>query len=172
MRPFYRESVRPMRPFYRESVKANRPFYQDIKSSVRPFYQIRSVRPNRPFYPHPISNSLTICNFCVTFSSNADVVVSTAYHEFFGVAVVEAAICGCYPLVPQRLVYPEIFGNSKDSFCYRTDQQMFKILRDFCNKPYLARTKWTKQMALNLYEQYSSIAGLKNTYMKLFESTE
>ena len=127
---------------------------------------------NRPFYPHPISNSLTICNFCVTFSSNADVVVSTAYHEFFGVAVVEAAICGCYPLVPQRLVYPEIFGNSKDSFCYRTDQQMFKILRDFCNKPYLARTNWTKQMAINLYEQYSSIAGLKNTYMKLFESTE
>lgn len=79
----------------------------------------------------------------LTILSNADVVVSTAHHDFFGVAVVEAAICGCYPLVPQRLVYPEIFDNTEEIFSYRTDQQMFKKLRDFCVKPHLPRTKWT-----------------------------
>ena len=38
-----------------------------------------------------------------------DIAVSTAFHEFFGLSVVEAAAAGCLPLVPRRLSYPEIF---------------------------------------------------------------
>lgn len=38
----------------------------------------------------------------------ADVFVSTADHEFFGIAVAEAIEAGSFPLLPERLAYPEL----------------------------------------------------------------
>lgn len=40
---------------------------------------------------------------------DADIFVSTSQHEFFGLAVMEAAACGCSLLLPRRLCYPELF---------------------------------------------------------------
>lgn len=38
--------------------------------------------------------------------------VSTARHDFQGLAVLEAVASGCIPVVPNRLAYPEWFGES------------------------------------------------------------
>lgn len=46
-----------------------------------------------------------------TLLRQADVVVSTARQEFFGVSTAEAMSCGAVPLVPNRLAYPELLGS-------------------------------------------------------------
>lgn len=38
----------------------------------------------------------------------ADVLVCTAHHEFFGISAAEAMAAGAYPLLPRRLAYPEL----------------------------------------------------------------
>lgn len=38
----------------------------------------------------------------------SDIVVSTAIQEFFGIGVVEALYCGCIPVLPRRLNYPDL----------------------------------------------------------------
>ncbi|MBU1297343.1 MAG: glycosyltransferase, partial [Gammaproteobacteria bacterium] len=44
------------------------------------------------------------------FLSSSDIVLSTALHEFQGLAVLEAVTLGCVPVLPNRQVYPELFG--------------------------------------------------------------
>ncbi len=69
--------------------------------------------------------------------SDADVVVSTADHEFFGIGVLEAAGAGCYPILPRRLSYPEIFGsaeNVNEFFYDGTVEALAEKLRETAEK--------------------------------------
>lgn len=60
----------------------------------------------------------------------ADIVVSTARHEFFGIAVLEAMYCRCYPLLPKRLVYPEyIPPERRNQNLYTSDRDLYRKLK-------------------------------------------
>jgi len=98
----------------------------------------------------------------------ADIVVSTALHEFFGTAVIEACYCGCFPILPRRLSYPELIPPSlHDSCLYEGFDGLLARLRHallhvdearaFPLQPAMARFDW-RHMAT----QYDDIfAGLR-----------
>jgi len=44
------------------------------------------------------------------FLKTTDVFVSTAVHEFFGIAAAESILSGNVPVLPNRLAYPELIG--------------------------------------------------------------
>ncbi len=53
----------------------------------------------------------------------ADIVVSTAHHEFFGIAVVEAMAAGAFPVLPNRLVYPDRIPEPHQNRCLYEDHE-------------------------------------------------
>ncbi len=66
----------------------------------------------------------------VALLRRAHIAVSTASHEFFGVSMLEAAHHGAYPLVPDRLAYPEIFPRR---YRYDDNPELFARLEMLCN---------------------------------------
>ena len=72
----------------------------------------------------------------------ADLVVSTAIHEFFGVSVLEAIYCGAYPLLPNRLSYPELLpADLHASHLYADFDDLLAKLRWAITHPHAVRAK-------------------------------
>jgi glycosyltransferase involved in cell wall biosynthesis len=57
---------------------------------------------------------------------SSDIVISTANHEFFGIAVLEAVRAGAWPILPKRLSYPEIFNHQPEFFYNGTAESLAK----------------------------------------------
>lgn len=61
----------------------------------------------------------------------ADILPVTSIHEFFGISVMEAVYCGCYPILPRRLTYPELFDDQENpELFYDTFDELVQKLRD------------------------------------------
>ncbi|GFG35314.1 hypothetical protein Cfor_10315 [Coptotermes formosanus] len=94
----------------------------------------------------------------------AHVAISTAKHEFYGVAMLEATYCGCFPLCPNALVYPELYPNE---CLYRSEQQLLKMLENFCQNPSLARhMRHNLKMDFKLFSADYLISEYKNVLLQ------
>jgi len=66
----------------------------------------------------------------------ADLLPVTSRHDFFGASVVQAIYCGCTPLLPDRLAYPEHLPEKlRDRFLYKDGDGMLKKLRTMLTDP-------------------------------------
>jgi glycosyltransferase involved in cell wall biosynthesis len=79
-------------------------------------------------------------------------IISTAIHDFQGLAVLEAADAGCIPILPDRVAYPELFDKE---FIYKVDddpekeaENCAKMIRDYCGNlpesPDMSGLYWEK----------------------------
>ena len=81
-----------------------------------------------------------------------DVIVSTAAHEFFGIAVVEAVAAGCVPVVPRTLAYPEVLGGEWSLFHDGTPHGLARVLSTVAagsrvSPPDVSRYHWRQRAA-------------------------
>jgi glycosyltransferase involved in cell wall biosynthesis len=69
--------------------------------------------------------------------THADVVISTAEHEFFGIAVIEALYNGAAGVLPRRLSYPGIlYPESAEDHLYDNFEEMVERIARFAQNPH------------------------------------
>ena len=77
--------------------------------------------------------------------ARGSVVVSTAVQENFGIAVMEAIHAGCTPLLPRRLVYPELIPRELHGRCLYDDRDdlVERLVREL-QSPGTERDRWQR----------------------------
>ena len=86
----------------------------------------------------------------------ADILPVTSHHDFFGASVVQAIYCGCLPLLPRRLAYPEHLPENKHApYLYDDYDDLVNRLRTKLDVPlavdealraHVAQYDWREQI--------------------------
>ncbi len=89
----------------------------------------------------------------------ADLVVSCAIQENFGISVMEAVAAGAVPVLPNRLAYPELFPPQRfPGTCYHTDADLPDAIARALVQVAAARTQGGEGLAAALREHALAFA--------------
>lgn len=98
----------------------------------------------------------------------SDAVLSTAIHDFQGLAILEGAALGCRPVVPDRLAYREIFA---DDHRYESTENIIREAQACADHiTALANSRINKSYAVNIRDNFGW-NRLGPGYLALFNET-
>lgn len=82
----------------------------------------------------------------------ADIVPVTSNQDFFGASAVSAIYCGCYPILPDRLAFPEIFPIDRylENFYHHLEELVEKLAWSIKNIEIIRGKKYS-----DVVEKYS-----------------
>ena len=61
----------------------------------------------------------------------ADILPVTSIHDFFGISIMEAVYCNTYPLLPNRLTYPELLPiDMHEDHIYENNEDLYEKLNE------------------------------------------
>jgi len=85
--------------------------------------------------------------------NSGDIVISTAIQENFGLSIVEAIQCGCFPLLPNRLSYPELIPEEfHTNVMYNTDEELFSLLANIFEKKFFPQKDLSQKFRVYRWE--------------------
>jgi len=76
-----------------------------------------------------LGNRIIYSDFAETFEDYAhwlwksDILPVTSIQDFFGASIMEAVYCGCHPILPVRLTYPELFPSE---YLYHDEKELYE----------------------------------------------
>ncbi len=89
--------------------------------------------------------------------AQCDLVVSTAIQENFGIAIAEAILAGCRPLLPDRLAYPELIPSElRTEYLYPSDADLYERLETLVRGKTLADHEHIRRLQDHVEEHFGA----------------
>lgn len=99
---------------------------------------------------------------------SATILPVTSRQDFFGGSVVEAMYCGLYPLLPNRLAFPEhLFPKQKADHLYDSDEELTQKLRDLLMHPERSKNTQLTQAGVGRYDWQNLIRHYNKAFQEL-----
>jgi len=96
-------------------------------------------------------------NEYINWLFSSDILPVTSNQDFFGISVVEAVYCGCHPLLPRRLSYPEIFAPEMFPLNYYDNfENLVEKLTELVSNPKLIRNNEFREQLKKFAWEYKA----------------